>query len=130
MSTCLYDSSVDSNPLASSPFAKRCIKFFETLTSEYEPATHLYIFQCKVVKNPVWEVGHDDGNLHITHNPTGTHVCFDVQHGQNLSAKETNENTRAVLTALKMERFIGERTLLDESEDEDDEVCECCGRRN
>ena len=72
-------------------------------------------------KNDVHE---DDGNLHIIYR--GGHYCFDVGKCQSLSGKEQNERTRSVLKELGMESKICDRTLVEETEDEDD-CCPHCG---
>jgi hypothetical protein len=66
----------------------------------------------------------DDGNLHIRRG--GFRACFDVGCGQSLTGSEQNQNIRAVLTALKMQKAIGKRTLADEDVDEES-TCPNCG---
>lgn len=70
----------------------------------------------------------DDGNLHVTRR--GLMACFDVGGGQELSASRQNDRTRTVLRGLGMESAINEHTLVDETEDDedDDEYCPHCGR--
>ncbi len=87
--------------------------------------TGIYVmfFEDKDAQKPV----EDDGNLHIT--KRGLRACFDVGNGQSLSGKDQNENTRTILKALGMEDAINDRTLVDETdEDEENECCEHCGR--
>jgi hypothetical protein len=80
------------------------------------------LFFADECKEPPFE---DDGSLHVI--KRGMRACFDVGDGQRRDGKSQNEFTRAVLTALKMERFINDRTLVEEN-DEDDETCPHCGR--
>lgn len=67
----------------------------------------------------------DDGCLHIR--KSGLRACFDVSPGQNLSGADQNANTRKVMTALGLEKHI-RKALVDETEEDDEDVCECCGR--
>ena len=72
------------------------------------------------------KVFEDDGSLHIRR-PDGTRAIFDVSLGQQLEPKEQNENTRKVLTALKIPGAISKRTIIDEDVESDD-VCPECRR--
>lgn len=57
----------------------------------------------------------DDGTLHITR--SGLRACFNVDQGRD-DGKLQNENTRAVLAAMKIK--VGDNVLVDvESEDGD-----------
>jgi hypothetical protein len=67
----------------------------------------------------------DDGTLHVS-NAAGFRACFDVSHGQSSDGKEQNECTRAVLTALGMEKKITDRVLVEE--EEKDAYCPHCCR--
>jgi len=66
----------------------------------------------------------DDGSLHL--HKRGGWACFDVGNGQSLSGKEQNERTRKIMEALGLP--ITDRVLVDETEDEEDDECPCCGR--
>jgi hypothetical protein len=68
----------------------------------------------------------DDGTLHVVRH--GTRAVFDVSNGQTDNTKAQNEKTRQIMKALGAEKKLSSRVLMDESEDEDEEVCECCGR--
>jgi len=68
----------------------------------------------------------DDGNLHLFKGKGW--ACFDVGQGQRLSGKEQNIRTRAVMTVLGLENYINDRVLVDETEDDDEDECPCCGR--
>jgi hypothetical protein len=68
------------------------------------------------------DVFEDDGFLHIYKNMV--RAVFTI--GQDLPAKEANERTRAILTALGMEKKITQRVLVDEIDETD--CCDTCGR--
>lgn len=74
-------------------------------------------------KEPFQDPFEDDGNLHVI--SRGSRAAFSI--GQDTPAAIHNEKTRAILTALGMEKKIGERVLVDETE-EDDDCCPECGR--
>lgn len=65
----------------------------------------------------------DDECLHI--HKRGVHACFSVG-GDNYSGKQQNERSRAVLTALGLQKLITDRVLVDETEECEDE-CPHCG---
>lgn len=70
----------------------------------------------------------DDGNLHLFKG--GGWGCFDVGGGQNLTGKEQNSRTRAVMEFLGLQKHITDRVLVDETEEDDDDCCPCCGQRH
>ncbi len=97
-------------------FEKKCLKVSEkTGVSFYSPYEddnmHLDAFE-------------DDGCLHI--HKGGIRACFGVNPTQDEPAKIQNERTREVLKALGLEKLIGSRVLVDETEE--DQECPHCGR--
>lgn len=64
----------------------------------------------------------DDGVLHIR--KRGIRAAFSVDASQD-DATEQNERTREILTALNMANKITDRVLVEE---EDEQVCPCCGQ--
>lgn len=64
----------------------------------------------------------DDGCLNVI-NGRGLRAMFSLNQDD---PKWSNEKTRVILKELKMEKWIGERTLVEEHEDEE-EFCRHCG---
>jgi len=74
------------------------------------------------------EAHHDDGTLHVIWR--GQRACFDVSNCQDDPEHVVNEKTRKVLIGIGLEKFIGDRVLVEEDDDEDDrgDCCPHCGR--
>jgi len=100
-----------------SKFEKRCEEASEKTGVEfYIPWTD---------KNMKVDVFEDDECLHV--HKRGVHAAFSVG-GDNYTGKQQNDRTRAVLTALGLEAHIGPRSLVDETEEDEDDECPHCGR--
>lgn len=101
-------------------FTGRCEKAAETCGLIGDP----YFFEARTKETSVCE---DDGSLIVC--VGGTCCAFNTGNNGDLPGKEQNENIRAVLTALRMKRFIA-KALVDEHDcdEEDEEYCPHCGR--
>lgn len=134
MSQLLFDSedpaveSTDIERLSKrSRFIDKCLRLFGHNAGYC--ADSMMIFQDDANAEKGYSAHHDDGFLHIIHNPSGLRASFDVQFNQTLSANLTNDNTMRILEMLGLKKLIGKSVLLDPDEDEDDdEYCSCCGR--
>jgi hypothetical protein len=96
---------------------------FEIQCEEVAEKTGVSFYSPYNDKNMKTNAFEDDECLHI--HKRGVHACFTVG-GDNYTGKQQNERTRAVLTALGLEKLITERVLTDETEEEDE--CSYCGR--
>lgn len=134
MSQLLFDSEeISTDDAAAKKLAKQSkfiAKCFRVIEREWaDHAASLMIFQDEIKPCKGYSAHHDDGFLHVTHNPSGIRASFDVQFCQTLKASITNDNTMRILEALGLKDSVDGFILLDPDEDEDDdEYCPCCGR--
>ena len=91
---------------------------FEKLCEEVSDKTGVELFDVCETGRVKLDAFEDDECLHI--DKRGLHACFSVG-GGNYSPRQQNERTRAVLTALGLQKLITDRVLVEEPVECDDD---------